>query len=218
MAKDTGRAPALLLAALAASHCCDSLLQPSLQPLAPPAPPFTPQPRLVTGSDATCLELLILWDQAEPCPARWAHLPHVPSAHHRAQQTCEATSTAAWSLPPPRLSLRHISRAPQCPGARGSAARPWLGVPHSPPVPPPLRPAGPAAPTRPLGVPVAAGTRGDGRVRREEGRGRPTPPFRFPFFRFVTQRQRLCFLLQAAGPLPWGRQAGSLPRALGSAG
>lgn len=41
-------------------------------------------------------------------------------------------------------------------------------------------------------------------MHREEGRGRPTPPFRFPFLSFLTQRQRLCFLLQAAGPLLWG--------------
>lgn len=58
-------------------------------------------------------------------------------------------------------------------------------------------------------------------MRREEGRGRPTPPFRFPFFSFLTQRQHLCFLLQAAVPLPWGHQATSrgqsLPWAVGSA-
>lgn len=114
---------------------------------------------------------------------------------------CEATSTG--HMEPPTTTAVPQPLQP-CPEARAQCCpMPWLlGLRTHRALPPVLRPAG--VPSRRVGVAVAAGARRDGKVHREEGRGRPTPPFRFPFLSFLTQRQRLCFLLQAAGPLPWG--------------
>lgn len=214
------------LGTLAPMHRCDSLLQRILQPRHPHPTPL-PHDR-VTGVRCHLLGTAEAVGQGRALPA-WltlttAPVPSMALLPEGAQQSRRLPAQATWSLPPPR-----------CPTAT-SAGPCWCPVPQSPalphamalgshsPSPPAAAPAsrGPAArPPRRVGVAVAAGTRRDGRVRREEGRGRPTPPFRFPFFSFLTQRQHLCFLLQAAVPLPWGHQATSrgqsLPWAVGSA-
>lgn len=155
---------------------------PACSPWHPLHLPAPHSPGQVTGSDATCLELLILRDQAEPCPARWAHPPHVPCAHHRAQQTCEATSTAAWSLPPPRC--------PSGPSAGPlSAQEPEAALPgrgsgsltHRPS----RRRSGPPGPPRPPGRSGCLWRQGPaetaGCAGRKDGAGQPHP-FGSPFF------------------------------------
>lgn len=131
------RAP---LGSLAPTHHCDSLLQRSLQPLAPP--PHLP----------ALLHPIAPWpgDQHQMPPARsWsgcgtrqsppslAHPHHVSCALHGSPAPREPSrgvrppAQATWSLPPPWLSRSHIGgalpapRTPQpsavpCHGSRGS--------------------------------------------------------------------------------------------------